>query len=179
MADSFVFLSWTVFGVIRYSPCFWSNMKQTWWSDFCFQTELNSYFNRQNRALNESLQRCGSLFLVLLHGTQQNNSFYYFCNSTWISWVANDIFCLLLSLCILKSFGGQHSREQGNAEAYPLRSMERLPQPSWQEEGRKLPRGAEECWQHLLVQCSYTGGITIQAWWYFIWWILYIIFKCS
>lgn len=97
---------------------------------------------------------------------------------TWISWATNDIFCLLLSLCILKSFGGQHSREQSNSEAYPPRSMEWFPQPSWQEEGRKLPRGTEKCWQHLLVQCSYTGGVTIHARWYFIWQILPIIFRC-
>lgn len=57
-----------------------------------------------------------------------------------------------------KSFGGQHCREQSKSEAYPYRTMEWFTQPIWQEEDRKLPCGAEKCWQYLLVQCSHTGG---------------------
>lgn len=80
----------------------------------------------------------------------------------------NNFWFLPSFASVFKSFGGQHSREQSNSEAYPPRSMEWFPQPSWQEEGRKLPCGTEKCGQHLLVQCSDTGGITIHVRWYLI-----------
>lgn len=74
------------------------------------------------------------------------------------------LFCAVLSP--FKSFGGQHCREQSKSEAYPYWTMEWFTQPIWQEEARKLPCGAEKCWQYLLVQCSHTGGHKhTSTWW--------------
>lgn len=72
----------------------------------------------------------------------------------------HSLYLVFISFLLFQSFGGQYSRKQSESEAHSHRGMERLTQPTRQEEDRQLPCGSEKCRQYLLVQRGHSGRHT-------------------